>query len=67
MEVRIFAVGDVVSGGLDFLAARLPALKRALGVDFTVVNGENANAKGILPRQADRIFDAGADVILLAK
>ena len=65
MDVRIFAVGDVVSGGLDFLEARLPALKRTLGVDFTVVNGENANAKGILPRQADRIFDAGADVITL--
>ena len=65
MEVRIFAVGDVVSGGLDFLEARLPALKRALGADFTVVNGENANATGILPRQADRIFDAGADVITL--
>ena len=65
MELRIFAVGDVVSGGLDFLEARLPALKRALGADFTVVNGENANARGILPRQADRIFDAGADVITL--
>ena len=65
MDVRIFAVGDVVSGGLDFLEARLPALKRALGADFTVVNGENASATGILPRQADRIFDAGADVITL--
>ena len=65
MDVRIFAVGDVVSGGLDFLEARLPALKRTLGVDFTVVNGENASGKGILPRQADRIFDAGADVITL--
>ena len=65
MELRIFAVGDVVSGGLDFLEARLPALKRALGADFTVVSGENANARGILPRQADRIFDAGADVITL--
>ncbi len=65
MDVRIFAIGDVVSGGLDFLEARLPALKRTLGVDLTVVNGENANAAGILPRQADRIFDAGADVITL--
>ena len=65
MDVRIFAVGDVVSGGLDFLEARLPVLKRALGADFTVVNGENASGTGILPRQADRIFDAGADVITL--
>ena len=65
MDVRILAVGDVVCGGLDFLAARLPALRRTFGIDFTVVNGENASGTGILPRQADRIFEAGADVITL--
>jgi metallophosphoesterase (TIGR00282 family) len=34
-------------------------------VDFTVVNGENAAGVGLLPRHADQIFDAGADVITL--
>lgn len=65
MEMKILAVGDVVSGGLDYLARTLPGLKRRLGVDFTVVNGENANGNGILPRQAEDILDAGADVITL--
>ncbi len=66
MEVRILAIGDVVgAGGLDFLTRYLRPLKKQKGVDFTVVNGENAAGLGILPGQAQQLFDAGCDVITL--
>ncbi len=66
MLLHLLAVGDVVGeGGLDYLNRRLRAVKKLKGVDFAVVNGENASGVGILPRQAQAIFDAGADVITL--
>ena len=66
MEFRVLAVGDVVGApGLRFLQQKLRGIKRLYGVDFCVVNGENANVVGITPQQADAIFDAGADVITL--
>ena len=64
--MNILAVGDVVNeSGLRFLKKKLRGLQRLVGADFTVVNGENAAGTGILPRQADEILDAGADVITL--
>jgi len=66
MSVRILAVGDVCGQpGLDFLERRLKDFKREQNIDFTVINGENANVVGITPRQADAIFRFGADVITL--
>jgi metallophosphoesterase (TIGR00282 family) len=66
MELRILAVGDVVGQiGVDYLSRRLRGVKKEYGVDFTVVNGENADGLGILPEQAEDIFLAGADVITL--
>ena len=66
MELRILAVGDVVGlPGLSYLSRHLRSLKQLYKIDFCVVNGENANGVGILPRQADLIFDAGVDVITL--
>ncbi len=66
MELRILAVGDVVSpAGLTYLGKHLRSLKKLHGVDFTVVNGENASMVGLTPAQADEILDAGADVITL--
>jgi metallophosphoesterase (TIGR00282 family) len=66
MKVRILAVGDVNgSSGLDFLNMHLRSLIKLENIAFTVVNGENANVVGITPRQADMIFEAGADVITL--
>lgn len=66
MLLHILAVGDVVAeGGLDCLGRHLRALKKEYGVHFTVVNGENAAGLGLLPRHAEEIFDAGADVITL--
>ena len=66
MTVNILAVGDVCGKtGLDFLARRLPAVKKMYDVAFTVVNGENANVVGVTPAQAENIFSAGADVVTL--
>lgn len=66
MELRVLAVGDVVGeSGLAYLQKRLRGLKRVKGIDFCVVNGENASVVGITPRQAEDIFGAGADVITL--
>jgi len=66
MLLHLLAVGDVVGqGGLDILDRHLRSVKKLKSVDLTVVNGENASGVGILPRQAQAIFDAGADVITL--
>lgn len=66
MEYRILAVGDVVmEPGLRHLERHLRSLKKLKSIDFTVVNGENAAGVGILPEQAERIYDAGADVVTL--
>jgi len=66
MIVNILAVGDVCGqSGLDFLCRSLRRLKAEKKITFAVVNGENAAVKGILPRQAEALLDAGADVITL--
>lgn len=63
--MKLLMIGDVVGQpGCEYLRSKLPALKQRLGVDLTVVNGENsAVGNGILPKSADWIFDSGADVI----
>ena len=64
--MKIFAVGDIVgSTGIRMLREHLPGLKKQHGLELTIVNGENAAMLGILPEQADQIFDAGTDVITL--
>lgn len=66
MHFRILAVGDVVSeSGLDCLHRNLRSLIKLHQVHFTVVNGENAAGVGLLPRHAEELFDAGANVITL--
>ena len=66
MNIHVLAVGDVVGdAGVDFLRRHLPALRKLHDVHFTVVCGENAACNGLLPRQADDIFSAGADVITM--
>ena len=66
MEFKVLAIGDVVaSPGLEKLRRNLQQLKRRLGADFVVVNGENAAVVGITPSQAEEILDAGADCITL--
>lgn len=64
--MKLLCIGDVVGEpGLHTLSRRLPALRRELRADFTIVNGENASGVGMTPQQGDRIFEAGADVITL--
>ncbi|MCI8525710.1 MAG: YmdB family metallophosphoesterase [Oscillospiraceae bacterium] len=66
MELNVLAVGDVVApAGLQFLARRLRPLRKSLGVDFCIVNGENASMVGLTPDQAEQMFEAGADVVTL--
>ena len=64
--MKILAVGDVAGApGLEFLEKHLRTLRRNMELDFVVVNGENSNVVGMQPRHAERMFDAGADVITL--
>ena len=66
MNIRVLAVGDVCGKpGLDFLRRRLKPVRQEYKIDFTVVNGENANVVGVTPAQCEEIFAAGADVITL--
>ena len=64
--MKLLVIGDVVGeAGIDALHGLLRRIKRDTGADFVIVNGENAAGNGVLPRQADDIFAAGADVITL--
>ena len=66
MDFKVLAVGDVVGNpGMDRIRRSLRYLKRTTGADFVIVNGENASVVGMTPRQAEDIFDAGADVITM--
>ena len=64
--MKILAVGDVCGQpGLDFLTKRLKDYRNQNGINFCVVNGENANVVGVKPNQVDTILKAGADVVTL--
>jgi metallophosphoesterase (TIGR00282 family) len=65
--MRLLFVGDVFGApGRRALEARLVGLREELGVEFCVVNGENAaDGAGLTPRLADRLLAAGADVVTL--
>jgi metallophosphoesterase (TIGR00282 family) len=65
--MRILFVGDVFGvPGRRAVEERLPGLREELGVDFCVVNGENAaDGAGITGKLADKILAAGADVVTL--
>ena len=63
--MKILALGDVVGErALAYLSRHLPEQRRALGADLVIVNGENAcEIKGISPTAAEKLIDAGADII----
>ena len=63
--MRVLVCGDVVGrSGRRVVARHLPDLRRALDLDFVVVNGENAaGGFGITPQLCAELFAAGADVI----
>jgi metallophosphoesterase (TIGR00282 family) len=64
-EFRILFVADVVGHpGRDAVKAILPALKKEVGADLTIVNGENsAGGFGLTLKIAAELKQAGADVI----
>ena len=65
--MRILFLGDVMGrAGRTALAERLPALRAAWGLDFVVVNGENASSgAGLSADHARLILASGADCITL--
>jgi 2',3'-cyclic-nucleotide 2'-phosphodiesterase len=65
--LKLLFVGDVFgSPGRRAVETRLPGLREELGVDFCIVNGENAaDGRGITAKIAERILAAGADVVTL--
>lgn len=66
MDFRLLTLGDVVANsGLSFVCRHLQKLKKENSIDYCIINGENSANVGINPDQADRLFDAGADVITL--
>ncbi len=66
MKFKLMTIGDVVATtGLQYVCRNLRRLKSRYEVDFCIVNGENAANIGIQAEQADRLFEAGADVITL--
>jgi metallophosphoesterase (TIGR00282 family) len=65
--MRILFVADVFgAAGRRAVELKLPELREELGVDFCVVNGENAAAgRGITAKLADKLLASGADVVTL--
>ncbi|MDB5417542.1 MAG: hypothetical protein JWP50_961 [Phenylobacterium sp.] len=65
--MRFAFFGDVVGrSGREGLAEHLPGLRRRLGLEFVIVNAENAAAGfGITEATARELFDAGADALTL--
>ncbi|MBE6719331.1 MAG: TIGR00282 family metallophosphoesterase [Ruminococcaceae bacterium] len=65
--MNIITIGDIVSKqGCEYLAEKLPELKRDYKADLVIANGENsAVGNGITPASAKYIFDCGVDVITL--
>ncbi|MDR7545622.1 MAG: TIGR00282 family metallophosphoesterase [Armatimonadota bacterium] len=63
--MRILFVGDVHGKpGRRIVAERLPALRRAYGVDAVIANGENAaGGAGLTAGVAAELFAAGVDAI----
>jgi metallophosphoesterase (TIGR00282 family) len=63
--MRILFVGDVVGApGRRIVRERLRGLKRDVGADLTIVNGENAaGGAGLTTSTAEELFAAGAEVL----
>jgi 2',3'-cyclic-nucleotide 2'-phosphodiesterase len=62
---HVLFIGDVVgTSGLAAVQYRLSGLKDRHGVDFTVLNAENASSgRGLTPAVARSLFDMGIDVL----
>src|SRR5256714_1695015 len=65
MLVTALAIGDIIGRpGREAVARLLPQLRRELGIDLVVANGENAaGGFGLTPKIADDLFSLGIDVL----
>jgi 2',3'-cyclic-nucleotide 2'-phosphodiesterase len=65
--MKLLFLGDVMGkSGRTAIAERLPRLRADWGLDFVVVNGENASSgAGLTPEHARLILAAGADCVTL--
>lgn len=65
--MKILMVGDIVgSPGRTVFARVVTTLRESRQVDFVVVNAENAaGGKGLTPKLAEELLDAGADVLTM--
>ncbi|MDP6083341.1 MAG: TIGR00282 family metallophosphoesterase [Verrucomicrobiota bacterium] len=63
--MKLLFIGDIVGKpGRRAVRYFLPRLRKSLGIDFVVANGENmAGGSGITPATASEVFEAGVDVI----
>lgn len=63
--MRIAAFGDIMGrSGRLAIVEQLPSLRRSLGLDFVLINAENAaGGFGVTARICEELFDAGADVL----
>jgi 2',3'-cyclic-nucleotide 2'-phosphodiesterase len=63
--MKILFLGDIVGKpARRFLNEALPNLKKEIGADLTIANGENAaGGSSITPDTAKDIFDAGVDIL----
>lgn len=63
--MRLLYLGDVVgAAGRTAMAAHLPGLRQRLGLDFIIVNGENAaHGFGITARICQEFWALGVDVV----
>lgn len=65
--IKILFIGDIVGRpGREIVAARVPALRAELALDFVIANGENAAAgAGITGSLAKQLLASGVDAITL--
>ncbi|MDP3959342.1 MAG: TIGR00282 family metallophosphoesterase, partial [Pseudorhodobacter sp.] len=65
--MKILFLGDVMGrAGRSAVAERLPGLRAEWGLDFVVVNGENASSgMGLTASHAKGLLEAGADCVTL--
>ena len=65
--MKLLFLGDVMGKtGRTAIAERLPGLRSEWGLDFVVVNGENAShGRGLTEGHFQALRDAGADVVTL--
>lgn len=65
--MKILFCGDVVANpGREVVLKSLPKLRRKMGLDFIIVNGENAaDGLGLTPPMYRELLAAGADVVTM--